>query len=350
MNGPNDPAKAHVFAPTPARQPPVRRTEPSATPAEATREAAAPKDEAMPVHRFAALLVNAWPSPGADALAQRLDRFAFDSDAPTAGHLKAIEAMTASIVAQLRQAGPDATVTLSVTGHTDAAGTERYNEGLGARRATHVQAALQAALARAGVGPARIAASVPRSAGELEPAVRTKDGVREPGNRRVEILATIAGRKSTASYDPLPQEQRAHPLELPPELRPPPPGFLPVAAPTPADRVPPGPRPSQEWLEGYFRNDSILRKLPPKLRDQLIVPLKDLDEITTDQIVQMLPIPHKEAVSATVKGLLKTLKGRKLTIPPPPVQPDFPPEHAPQHMPGEVLLTTPKLPLPKLFN
>jgi outer membrane protein OmpA-like peptidoglycan-associated protein len=70
---------------------------------------------------------------------------------------------------------------LDVTGHTDRSGSDAYNQALSIRRATSVQNALIAN----GV-PADLI--VIRGAGESEPLVPTADGVREPQNRRVEIV------------------------------------------------------------------------------------------------------------------------------------------------------------------
>jgi outer membrane protein OmpA-like peptidoglycan-associated protein len=70
---------------------------------------------------------------------------------------------------------------LDVTGHTDRSGSDAYNQALSIRRATSVQNALIAA----GVPASLI---VIRGAGENEPLVPTADGVREPQNRRVEIV------------------------------------------------------------------------------------------------------------------------------------------------------------------
>lgn len=70
---------------------------------------------------------------------------------------------------------------ISVTGHTDRAGSAAYNEKLSERRADSVRAAL-------------IAAGIPAESittawkGETENAVPTADGVREQANRRAEII------------------------------------------------------------------------------------------------------------------------------------------------------------------
>ena len=70
---------------------------------------------------------------------------------------------------------------IAVTGHTDLSGTQQYNLALSKRRADTVRAAL----VRSGV-PDGVIAETWR--GKENPAVPTADGVREPRNRRVEIV------------------------------------------------------------------------------------------------------------------------------------------------------------------
>ncbi|MEM9100005.1 MAG: OmpA family protein [Pseudomonadota bacterium] len=74
-------------------------------------------------------------------------------------------------------------VRMTVIGHTDLVGTERYNEGLGLRRARTVVSYL----ARQGVSRKRLDAV--ESKGETEPVVQTED--REQRNRRA--VTTVAG-------------------------------------------------------------------------------------------------------------------------------------------------------------
>lgn len=73
------------------------------------------------------------------------------------------------------------TVRIEATGHADRAGTESYNQGLSMRRAE----AVRKALIELGVDAAAITV---RGEGETRPLVKTADGVREPQNRRVEII------------------------------------------------------------------------------------------------------------------------------------------------------------------
>jgi OOP family OmpA-OmpF porin len=70
---------------------------------------------------------------------------------------------------------------INVTGHADRSGSDRYNMALSMRRAD----AVKAVLVREGI-PANQIAVVAR--GESQPLVPTADGVREPQNRRVEIV------------------------------------------------------------------------------------------------------------------------------------------------------------------
>ena len=89
----------------------------------------------------------------------------------------------ASEVIQLAANGyrAGAPVTAQVTGYTDTLGSYRYNERLSVRRA----GAVAATLAQDSVPPG---AMVVTGRGENDLRVPTPDGVREPQNRRVEIV------------------------------------------------------------------------------------------------------------------------------------------------------------------
>ena len=70
---------------------------------------------------------------------------------------------------------------IQVNGYTDTAGDRSYNEMLSQARADAVAGELE----RSGIDPRRIAA---RGLGESNLRIATPDGVREPQNRRVEII------------------------------------------------------------------------------------------------------------------------------------------------------------------
>ncbi|WP_052402241.1 OmpA family protein [Muricoccus aerilatus] len=86
------------------------------------------------------------------------------------------------IIAEAAQAvNTTGTTRIEVAGHADRSGTPQYNQRLSQRRAE----AVAAELSRRGI--ARNQMSI-QAFGESRPLVPTADGVREPQNRRVEIV------------------------------------------------------------------------------------------------------------------------------------------------------------------
>ena len=71
-----------------------------------------------------------------------------------------------------------------ITGHADRSGSDAYNMALSKRRAGEVKAHLM----RMGVPAGSISIDFK---GEHEPLVQTKDGVREPQNRRAEVRLKV---------------------------------------------------------------------------------------------------------------------------------------------------------------
>lgn len=125
-------------------------------------------------------------APGATMVRPRstgchvLDRFAFDSDRLTASHAAVLERAAREILALLDRGAPG--VRVVVTGHTDAAGSETYNLGLGARRAEATKTGLVQVLNRLRPGSAARVSIHARSKGEAEPISRDA-----AANRRAEI-------------------------------------------------------------------------------------------------------------------------------------------------------------------
>ena len=116
------------------------------------------------------------PAPAPRAEAPRNYLVFFDFDQAT---------LTADAQAIIRSAATgfrDGRMTrLEATGHADRSGTNAYNQRLSQRRAE----AVKAELVRLGVPANQIGTSWK---GEEQPLVQTPDGVREPQNRRVQIV------------------------------------------------------------------------------------------------------------------------------------------------------------------
>jgi len=93
--------------------------------------------------------------------------------------------ITATAATTIKQAAADAKAgqrtRIGVTGHADRSGSDAYNMALSLRRAN----AVKDQLVREGIPAANITVV---GRGESQPLVQTADGVREPQNRRVEIV------------------------------------------------------------------------------------------------------------------------------------------------------------------
>jgi N-acetylmuramoyl-L-alanine amidase/outer membrane protein OmpA-like peptidoglycan-associated protein len=119
-----------------------------------------------------------------------LDKFEFDSDQVLPAHeLKLID-IAKCIIA--RKKSPDPVESLLVVGHTDETGTEKYNPGLGLRRAARVKTRLVAALDRILPGSSKGILFTLDSGGEAEPVSRAPEL-----NRRVAVCLPFR-------YDPPP--------------------------------------------------------------------------------------------------------------------------------------------------
>jgi outer membrane protein OmpA-like peptidoglycan-associated protein len=116
------------------------------------------------------------PPPPPVAMAKKSFIVFFDFDKST---ITSQAQSTINDAVAAAKAGNSARVTL--TGHTDRSGSEQYNMALSLRRAE----AVKASMIRQGIPASAI---VVIGKGESQPLVPTADGVREPQNRRVEIL------------------------------------------------------------------------------------------------------------------------------------------------------------------
>lgn len=120
-------------------------------------------------------VVEAAPPPQCTITMPIVIYFGWDIDTPPPES----DAVVAQTVQSMNTCGWHS---LSLAGHADRSGSDRYNMGLSQRRANNVAAKLT------GAGLPAEAISV-KAFGESSPAVQTPDGVREPLNRRVEITA-----------------------------------------------------------------------------------------------------------------------------------------------------------------
>ncbi|HEV3176989.1 MAG TPA: OmpW family outer membrane protein [Stellaceae bacterium] len=129
-----------------------------------------PPPAAAPVPAAAPAVVPPPPTP----VRQFTVYFEFDKSDLTPEGSKVVQDAAASY----KETG---SARIAVTGYTDLSGTQQYNLGLSKRRADTVRAAL----VRQGVPDDAISEAW---RGKQDPAVPTPDGVREPRNRRVEIV------------------------------------------------------------------------------------------------------------------------------------------------------------------
>lgn len=147
---------------------PAPKAEPVAQPIPAPEPAPAPKVEAKKPEP------KPEPAPAPQVARQFLVFFDWDQAVLTDD--------AKAIVMAAAQASKQVPVKLvEATGHADRSGTDRYNLGLSKRRAD----AVKAELIRLGLNPGDIGVQFK---GEREPLVQTADGIREPQNRRVEII------------------------------------------------------------------------------------------------------------------------------------------------------------------
>lgn len=129
--------------------------------------------------------------------------FQFDRYDLTASGRQVVDAA----IAAAHAGGP---ARIEVVGNTDLAGTSRYNQVLSRRRAEAVRSYMVAH----GIDAGMIGI---RAVGKADPAVPTADGVREPRNRRVEIVVhPLGGNRppATSMRQPYPYSRPYTPADV----------------------------------------------------------------------------------------------------------------------------------------
>ena len=145
----------------------------------------------------------------ANANCEVLDRFDFDKDQLKPFHQPQLAKVAARVVASQRTRQPIRKI--QITGHTDVAGEDRYNLGLGQRRANQARTGLIAAIERMKPGVSRSVVITTASKGELNPI--SKDN---PRNRRVEICPDNSTIKPPQPKPPQPKPPQPTPPCVPP--------------------------------------------------------------------------------------------------------------------------------------
>lgn len=158
-------------------------------------------------------------------LSENIDKFGHNSATLTGQHSKSITALAAAIAARLAIVA-SGRATITITGHTDTSGDEKYNKDLGQKRADAARTTLEAALAKQKIGSGKIGTIDTASTGESDLANPTKDGVKEPLNRRVVIMVKIEAPPPVVVVpgpSPWPKEEKKKfpDLTLPPDYKPP---------------------------------------------------------------------------------------------------------------------------------
>jgi OmpA-OmpF porin, OOP family len=141
--------------------------------------APAPAAPAAPAQAQAAPAPAPAPTPAPPAAAQPPRDFIVYFDLNSTKIRTDAAATLDSVVTAYRALGGQ-NRTITVVGHTDRSGSNRFNQRLSVRRAD----AVEAYLAKKGISATLVMTS---GLGELDPRVATPDGVKEQQNRRAEL-------------------------------------------------------------------------------------------------------------------------------------------------------------------
>jgi hypothetical protein len=182
----------------------------------------------------------------------KLDRFEFDKSSLTPRLADMVNKLADTVIQSWNSPQPIEMIRL--IGHTDSTGTEKYNVGLGDRRANTVAAALQEKL-KGFSGRTKVV--VEKSPGETEPTADNRTSEGQGLNRRVEVFI-----KTAVVVPPKPKP----PINLW-DVKPPPEPIIRTKPEPYWTPVPPGPKGKsfKEWLDGKLKD----YRVPKILRDQI---------------------------------------------------------------------------------
>jgi outer membrane protein OmpA-like peptidoglycan-associated protein len=127
-----------------------------------------------------------------------IDGFDFDKDVLKQEHRDKIAAVARQIVAvtarmsSARAMDPRGAPKIALAGHTDIRGTERYNDGLGDRRAVAVETALKQSIDAMVPGFSGKLSIARQSLGETKPRIKATTEPQHALNRRVEVSLTVS--------------------------------------------------------------------------------------------------------------------------------------------------------------
>lgn len=237
----------------------------------------APGSSAVPVAAVA-------PSANADSWTETCDRFGHNRPEITPAHRKKLEALAASISARLALA-PGSRARIRIDGHTDTSGAESHNAELGQKRADSAKATLELALRKYQLGAQQLAPILAESLGESSPVNATGDGVKDAGNRRVQITVTIEGPAPSSATKPSVQGDKKPAIDW--------------KLPRDYDPTPPGPRRrDDDWWKRAEENqrkvDEFDRRNPSKPRS--------LNDVLVDGVTR--------ALEPVISRLPKSLQGK----------------------------------------
>jgi len=228
-----------------------------------------------------------------------LDRFMFDKASLTDRLRKMVDNFANTVILSWNLTQP--IVVIRLIGHTDNTGTEKYNVGLGARRAKAVEAALWDKLK--GLS-GRIKIVVEPSPGESEPTADNKTKEDKERNRRVEVFITTG---VVTPAPPTTKPKKPVDLRLPKDWQPPDsiirakPGPYKFGQPIPSR--PPG-KSLQQWVDKWLRDRNVPKWLQRKIRDAIFG--KDFGVVNSLLDAAGVNGSQKAAFLEVVRGLVNT--------------------------------------------